>query len=191
MTDELVPAEGISRREMMKRSAIVGGASALVWAAPSVTTFAPRAFGANASPVSDFSNFGILLTCTNPEDPDDVTTYAIQYEVDEGGFVEAGQGQGNILGGCAQGDFLTNWNSATPAPPPDFSKGVLVSIGTNIVITVPDDKPDCIFKADAAVGALKQGDCCYYGTVTDGGKKITFTGPFDNQSPCTGGFLSN
>jgi hypothetical protein len=48
MTDNLIPAEGISRRDMLKRSAIVGGAGALVWAAPSVTQFGGRAFGDNA-----------------------------------------------------------------------------------------------------------------------------------------------
>ena len=45
MTDELIPAEGISRRDMLKRSAVVGGASAMVWAAPSITTLGARAFG--------------------------------------------------------------------------------------------------------------------------------------------------
>ena len=37
-------AAGISRRDMLRKSAVVGGAGALMWAAPSITTYGARAF---------------------------------------------------------------------------------------------------------------------------------------------------
>lgn len=43
-------AAGISRRDMLKRSAVVGGAGALMWAAPSITKFGSAAFGTEGTP---------------------------------------------------------------------------------------------------------------------------------------------
>jgi hypothetical protein len=42
---------GLSRRELIKRGAVVGGAGALAWAAPSVTTFGAQAFAAEGTDV--------------------------------------------------------------------------------------------------------------------------------------------
>jgi hypothetical protein len=69
MTDELFSAEGISRREMLKRSAVVGGASAMVWAAPSLTTFSSRAFGStDGTPVGKaISYIALAYECDNGE----------------------------------------------------------------------------------------------------------------------------
>jgi hypothetical protein len=61
MTDELLPVEGISRRDLLKRTAIVGGASALVWAAPSITTLGNRAFGATGTPPPDGWSFAAFI----------------------------------------------------------------------------------------------------------------------------------
>jgi hypothetical protein len=67
MTDELLPAEGISRRDMLKRSAVVGGAGALVWAAPTVTRFGGAAFGSTAgTPMGKaISYIALAYTCDN------------------------------------------------------------------------------------------------------------------------------
>jgi hypothetical protein len=70
MTEELLSADGISRRDMLKRSAIVGGAGALVWAAPSVTTFGGRAFGSTSGTPSGkgISYIALRYSCdTNAE----------------------------------------------------------------------------------------------------------------------------
>ena len=41
---------GISRRDMLRKSAVVGGAGALMWAAPSITTYGARAFAGTPPP---------------------------------------------------------------------------------------------------------------------------------------------
>lgn len=43
MTDETLPSTGVTRRDALKRGAVVAGGAAAVWAAPSVTTLS-RAF---------------------------------------------------------------------------------------------------------------------------------------------------
>ena len=69
MTDELLPVEGISRRDLLKRSAVVGGASALVWAAPSLTTLSSRAFGStDGTPMGKaISYVALAYKCDNGE----------------------------------------------------------------------------------------------------------------------------
>jgi hypothetical protein len=77
MTEEFLTAEGISRRDMLKRSAIVGGAGALVWAAPSVTRFGGSAFGdTNGTPVGKgLSYIALRYSCTNTADGDPIYRY--------------------------------------------------------------------------------------------------------------------
>jgi hypothetical protein len=54
MTEELAtPRDGINRRELLRRSLVVGGAGVTVWAAPTVTAFAPRAFAQTGSEEPD------------------------------------------------------------------------------------------------------------------------------------------
>ena len=45
MAEEFETAQGISRRDMLQKSAIIGGAGALAWAAPSITKYGGAAFG--------------------------------------------------------------------------------------------------------------------------------------------------
>jgi hypothetical protein len=49
MADEPTPATGISRRDVLKRGAIVGGVGAAAWVAPTITTLGPRAFAATGT----------------------------------------------------------------------------------------------------------------------------------------------
>ncbi len=62
---------GITRRDMLKRSAVVGGT--LVWAAPAVQTFARPAFAQQASP-----ECAIVVMTFSPGPPPrcEITTYA-------------------------------------------------------------------------------------------------------------------
>jgi hypothetical protein len=49
MADETTPPAGISRRDLLKRGAVVGGVGAVAWAAPTITTLGPRAFAATGT----------------------------------------------------------------------------------------------------------------------------------------------
>jgi hypothetical protein len=185
MTDRLFSAEDISRREMLRRSAIVGGASAMVWAAPSISSFGARAFGSQGTPRSDFSNFLALIQCTYSDGTS--TTYRLQYEVDEGGWVEPGE-TAQAGGGCIQElGLATLWTASTnvnPADPYDLSaecgSPVVLSWGTDVVICVPDESMcACTFSINGGVAALKQSTECTPGVVEDGGKCIRFKAPFE------------
>jgi hypothetical protein len=180
MTDELLPAEGISRREMLKRSAVVGGASAMVWAAPSLTTFAPRAFGNNGSPASDFSNFGAIIVC-------DGQRYRVKYDKDKAQWVDAG-----TLGGCESAaypgfpNFFTDWCNSLKADGGTLGTGgvgITIIVNENVQMVAP---AGCTF-VEGAAAALKQGQCCYLGSVSDDKTTLTFDGPFDNQDCAASG----
>jgi hypothetical protein len=185
MTDELIPAEGISRRDMLKRSAVVGGASAMVWAAPSITTFGARAFGSTSgTPRSIFSNFAALIKCTKNGT---TTTYRLQYEVDEGGWVEPGTAQ-NVAGGCVNSlGLYDEWSAAgvvNPAAPYDLSaegmngSPLTLTWGVNVTLCVADDV-DCTFDLNGGgVASLKQSTRCVEGEVSENGKCIVWKGPF-------------
>jgi hypothetical protein len=49
MADEQTPPAGISRRDLLRRGAVVGGVGAVAWAAPTITTLGPRAFAATGT----------------------------------------------------------------------------------------------------------------------------------------------
>jgi hypothetical protein len=188
MGEELFEGEGISRREMLKRSAIVGGASAMVWAAPSVTTFAPRAFGANGTPASDFSNFGAVVLCTRP---DGSTTYFKIKGEQEGDLPNFEWEVPGNLGGCEE--FVPDWDAATGVLGSDIGASFSQS-GSNYIMTlggpVAAAYADCTFTfvvvsngVEAAAASLKQGQCCI-GAVANAAKtQVTWSGPFPNGSP--------
>jgi len=176
MTEELGTVEGISRRDMLKRSAIVGGGAAMVWAAPSVTTFGARAFGDNGTPASDFSNYGAVIDCGG-------TRYRIKADYDEKTDVLKWSLPGT-LGGCesAFGDaFFEDWCDSTPAD--GGTLGVGFDFGEDIVLRAP---AGCTF-IEGAASSLKQGQCCYEGTVSGDGTTLTWYGPFSNGAPCLDG----
>jgi hypothetical protein len=99
MTDEYLPAEGISRRDMLKRSAVVGGAGALVWAAPTVTRFGGAAFGSTeGTPMGKAISYIALAYTCNVNGTS--TTRYIKFE-NFGGTEE------NPTYDCETGDFST------------------------------------------------------------------------------------
>ena len=77
---------GISRRDMLRKSAVVGGAGALMWAAPSITKFGGAAFGQTDGTGRELSYAAICYTCPEvPGDPDSpMKTYAVKFEFAEG-----------------------------------------------------------------------------------------------------------
>jgi hypothetical protein len=144
MTDELFSAEGISRREMLKRSAVVGGASAMVWAAPSLTTFSSRAFGStDGTPVGKaISYIALAYKCDNGE------TRYIKFDNFEGTAA-------NPDYRCQTGDFSTPGcpdlgNTGATAHPDDCDKFVVTynqmdEDGEPTLITISfADGTDCI-----------------------------------------------
>lgn len=87
---------GISRRDMLRRSAVVGGAGAMMWAAPSITKFGGAAFGqTEGTPAGkDFSYIALRYDCG-----DGPMSIKWEFELDE---------QGNpVIADCETGNFQT------------------------------------------------------------------------------------
>jgi hypothetical protein len=178
MTDELNPAEGISRRDMLKRSAIVGGASAMVWAAPSLTTFAPRAFGANGTPASDYSNFGAVIERLSDEELLKIKANQVGTLPNFAWEVPGG------LGGCEA--FVPDWGTATGVDGGALG-ATFVQSGSNYIMTLPAGYkfvplPGELGGVEAAAASLKQGACCI-AAVKNSDTQVTWVGPFPNGSP--------
>lgn len=186
MTEELGTVEGISRRDMLKRSAIVGGGAAMVWAAPSVTTFGARAFGSDGTPATAFSNFGAIIRDTSDSDK----LYKIKGNQTGAlpNFVwEAGDGM--ALGGCE--DRVPNWGTS-----PALNGGTIGALftvfndGNSYRMTLPAEGPYQFVKlsstaeglTSAAASSLKQGQCCI-AAVKISTKEVEWQGPFPNGSP--------
>ena len=77
---------GISRRDMLRKSAVVGGAGALMWAAPSITKFGGAAFGETDGTGRELSYAAICYTCpVDPADPEGAwDTFAVKFNFAEG-----------------------------------------------------------------------------------------------------------
>ena len=178
MTDELQPVEGISRRDLLKRSAIVGGASAMVWAAPSITTLGGRAFGAEGTKIEGFSYAAAVVQCGGVGGP----SFRVKYQRDEGGFEK----QPEALPGCTGTTFATGlWAGAQKVDPlvPDVNPGqwkigetefsITVSQrGTDLKFTL-DPESDCVFAGSAAEGGVtKEGNLDCNTNVDGGGTKV-------------------
>jgi hypothetical protein len=178
MTDELIPAEGISRRDMLKRSAIVGGASAMVWAAPSLTTFAPRAFGANGTPASDYSNFGAVIRRIS-----DNKLFKIKAN-QVGSLPDFAWEVPGELGGCEE--YVPDWDGAEGLNGGSIG-ATFVASGSNYIMTIPAEYafmplPGAPSGVEAAAASLKQGQCCI-AAVKNSDTQVTWYGPFPNGSP--------
>lgn len=80
MTDEVSPQLGMSRRDLLRRGAIVGGT--LMWAAPTVQALGPRAFASttNGTPRDCRAISYLAVVITNGE------TY--QFKINADGTVE-------------------------------------------------------------------------------------------------------
>lgn len=106
MSEELEPVEGVSRRNMLKKSALVGGT--MVWAAPVVQSFTAPAFGQDTAgtPVvdgQDISYIALLLNCGG-------SIYRVKFEESGGSFLlecgvdfETGQCPEDLPGSTASG----------------------------------------------------------------------------------------
>jgi hypothetical protein len=180
MTDQLPPLEGISRRDLLKRSAIVGGASAMVWAAPSITSLGARAFGSNGTPASDFSNFGAVIERLSDNK-------LLKIKADQvGDLPEFAWSVPGNLGGCEA--FVPDWGTAE-----GVNGGTLgvtfVQSGSNYVMTLPTGYKfvplpgeSTSGMVEAAASSLKQGQCCI-AAVKNSDQQVTWVGPFPNGSP--------
>ena len=178
---------GISRRDMLRKSAVIGGAGALMWAAPSITKYRSAAFGSEGTPFFGFSNFGAVLTC-----PDG--TFRVKGDLDDNANTFTWSDEHNSLGGCedAFGDnFFNDWCSADDANGEDKGLGFSqVDIGGGKIryrlYVVDPENNDCRF-LEGAAASLKEGNCCFEGTVggwhTDGYTHIDWTGPFETGTP--------
>ena len=163
MTDELLPIEGISRRDLLKRSAIVGGASAMVWAAPSITTLGGRAFGANGTPLTA-SFVAFIVEC--PDDPN--SPYRVKWNESTDTLED-----GRALPRCPASDFVTDYQNANEGGLNDkFTVEVKRLEGNKVSFTVSDSTDSCFIREGAAV---KEALVCLIvsGTLSDDNKTIT------------------
>jgi hypothetical protein len=168
--DDLTESTGISRREMLRRSAVVGGAGALMWAAPSVTTFAPRAFGATAGTPDgkDFSYIALAYMC-----PQNAVRRTIKFE-----FGLDANGQPTVTK-CERGDFKTplggpgnpqcTFTTGSAGPVEDCQRFSFTYVNGLKTIQVCADTP-CVIEG-VGVGKCGSstpqsgGECVYTGTA--------------------------
>lgn len=192
MTEELGAAEGISRRDMLRTSAIVGGAGALAWAAPSVTKYGGAAFGAtDGTPVGKgLSYIAIRYSCEVDDDGNPIYRYIKFDDYDpatgtweyETGPNLAGGGPGDPTPGCA-----TGWEGDSPKEPAGYDDRLKFTLETTVVdgepviVTVCLVNPeghDCIIDGHAfgKCGAPQQdasgGECL---EATPVGNCVTFS----------------
>ena len=107
MTDTITtpetPADGSSRRDFLRRSAIVGGT--LVWAAPTVQSMAPAAFAQETtkSP-KDFSYLVLCLNCSGGN----TAECCVKFDLNDNGTVSEISVGGNFsVPGCEE-EFTEN-----------------------------------------------------------------------------------
>ena len=174
-------AAGISRRDMLRKSAIVGGAGALMWAAPSVTTFGARAFGAEGTPIGGYSNFGAVAT---GPDGDVRVKGDFDEDIDDFEWGDAG-GMGGCEGAFGE-EFRKDWCDADKA-----DGGALgftfTSTQSGALVYYTLRAPAGYSFKEGAAASLKEGECCYEGEVIDNDSAVRWYGPFSNGSPCEDG----
>ena len=160
MTEEFnEETDGLSRRSMIKRGALVGGT--LVWAQPVVQGFgtAAGAQGGDVSALTGFSYIAVRFTCGT-------TTYWAKYELDEGAWEESPGVGNNQCSASIDTTGATGVGGTTAASMLNVSQ-----TGTTVTITLIGDCANGSFGG----GWLKQAqDPCKTGTPS--GNQITFTG---------------
>lgn len=171
MSDELEPASGsgISRREALRRGAIVGGA--VVWASPVVQTIGMQKAYAQTTPaVTDISFIALLLNCGG-------TTYRVKWESDfTGGPDECGNSF--AIGDCNPADFVGTADVST------CPSGVTAAVNPNGSVTVT------LGSCTITDFIVKRGQCCAgpseAGEPPAGGSgQVTFPIPSSNQGGCS------
>ncbi len=152
--DENASDSGPSRREILRRSALVGGT--VVWMAPAVQTLAAPAFAGVGSEApgngdfeSSYSEILVLVECNN-------VLYRVKFEPNNAGSVgnlpAAECGSTFNFGGCKSDDFFRN--------------DVGVSAGCSSVSAVINADGSVVVSAGAGCTinayATHKGKCCTY-----------------------------
>lgn len=118
MHDEVSPSLGISRRDVLKRGAVVGGT--LVWAAPAVQTISRAALAQDGTGTPQpnggaISYVAMVLNCAGG-------LFKVKYETGDGDPNDATVGGGWVDPGetpqCPEPD---DWDTATPADGGDLN----------------------------------------------------------------------
>ena len=179
MSDELLEGpEGVSRRSMLKKSALVGGT--MVWAAPVVSSFTSPAFGQTEGTglVGDkgLSYIAITYSCTSTG-----TRYIKFDNINENGTAT-----------CHTGSFQTPQCTfpSTSGQTEDTTQCGLFTIEvlqtdengepTVVRVTIDDNEDECIIQgvALAKCGNPENPESdgeCVAGDIEDGGRSITFS----------------
>ena len=115
---------GISRRDMLRKSAVVGGAGALMWAAPSITKYGSAAFGAEGTPLPGEVSW--VMVWFNVGDDDNPNYVRIKYEGTDDGYRIDPSGNPSQNTNCP--DLFDEVQTAFPSQVVDTSpEGVTVS----------------------------------------------------------------
>jgi hypothetical protein len=97
-------ATGISRRDLLRKGAVVGGAGALMWAAPSITKFGGAAFGQTEGTPGGkgLSYIALRYSC------DDGATFRyIKFDLEDGPGISEGLQTKDVGYKCTTGNFQT------------------------------------------------------------------------------------
>ncbi len=165
-TDPVDAGQGISRRTMLRRSALAGGS--LVWAAPVVQTIAAPSAAAG-TPLDGISWVAVVLQC-------DGLHYRMKWDVEAGGVLVMDSGTTFNLPGSS--DQLTGYPDLQQGPAPDVSAAL---VGEILRVSA---RADCIL----VDYVIKHGGGTS-GPGTPGQPSTGTTGPWDFQplpSPPTG-----
>lgn len=160
MHDDVDPALGISRRDLMKRGAVVGGG--LVWATPVVQTASRRAMAqADGTPPPDghveggaISSVALVLDCPDGR-------VRVKYDVDEGGAGGSWETQpgGNGVPQCPD---PAGWDVATDAD----------GAALGIAVRGPDRQRRVCFDLSGTA-------CTFVAGVAEGQPGVPSPGPHD------------
>ena len=185
---------GISRRDMLRKSAVVGGAGALMWAAPSITKYGSAAFGdTDGTPLGkELSYVAIQYDCNAvPEDDpawDPALAGALKFELEDGPALKkceelpAGKSDHQGVPGCrsvfdpefGDGGYLSCTNFSVSFPNNDLYtvQVCLVPNGTDGCIVTGAGVGMCGSGVD--LGPEEVGDCVA-GVVSGDQRCVTFS----------------
>ncbi len=179
MTDQISKG-GISRRSMLKRSAVVGGT--IAWVTPVVTTFNTPALGQdNGSPITGFSYVAGTVSCSGGG-LDGV--YRWKFEEGTGQFADdpgnPPNGNWGIPVCLAQNKVPTGWEDSEILEDP----GSIISVSQNgdILTLTLDANSGCTFQfLDGVNGVQHEGQNCAYAVQNTGDTLVFDTSITDNN----------
>ena len=179
---------GISRRDMLRKSAVVGGAGALMWAAPSITKFGGAAWGTPLG--KGISYIAVKFTCLDGtvgfvkwdfHDTYDPTNTVLQ-GCDQGSFEKISEGGNFSTPFCAEDPNKSVWEEAndpdwgtTPVNECDWAGKFVLTIdelkdGEPVTVTVTMMDDDCSIDGNAYAKCAT--DCIH----VSNGSSVTFSG---------------